>query len=115
MNTALKTDAFTAEDYLHWELGNETRHEFVAGDVYAMAGSSAEHNQIVTNLAGHLFPKLRNGPSPMYMADFKVRIRLGHDDCFYYPDLVIICGPVAPKEYYTESPRIIVEILSPST
>jgi Uma2 family endonuclease len=51
MQTALKSEFVSIEDYLAGEEASETRHEYVNGTVYAMAGASREHNEIIGNLS----------------------------------------------------------------
>ena len=49
----------TVEKYLKLEQDAEIRHEYVAGQIYAMAGASEAHNLIVTNFVAILRPHLR--------------------------------------------------------
>jgi Uma2 family endonuclease len=47
--------------------------------------------------------------------EFKLRLKAGHDDLFYYPDVMVACGQEGMTEYYLQHPRLIIEVLSPST
>lgn len=115
MNAAHKSDFLTIQEYLEGEEVSKTRHEYLAGVVYAMAGSSADHNQIISNLNGLLYPSLRGGPCRSFSNDFKVHVVLADDDYFFYPDIVVICGPKPPENYFTKTPTVLFEVLSPTT
>lgn len=115
MSTPKAQHFISPEDYLDGEQRSEIRHEYVAGGIYAMVGSSAAHNRIALNLATALNLHLRGGPCRVYMSDLKVRI--GAAEAFYYPDVVVSCSPEdrQASAYYLSHPTLIVEVLSPST
>jgi Uma2 family endonuclease len=102
-------------NYLAGELESETRHEYLGGVVYAMAGSSAEHNLIIGNLLASLRSALRGGPCRIYAIDVKVRLRVANEDIFYYPDLLVTCDPRDTEPYFKSYPKLVIEVLSPST
>jgi Uma2 family endonuclease len=113
---AIQSASFlSAEDYLAGELQSDIRHEYLGGVVYAMAGSSAEHNLIIGNLVTALRSALRGGPWSIYAIDLKVRVQVARDEIFYYPDLMVSCDPRDTEPYYKSHPKLIVEVLSPST
>ena len=101
-------------EYLEGERLSDIRHEYLAGQVYAMAGTSKVHNLI----AGNLYSIIITGKlCQAFMSDMKVR--LADQNTYYYPDMVVTCsdmdiGPESPQ-YYLEDPLLIVEVLSPST
>ena len=64
----------TVEDYLSGELRSETRHEYMGGSVYAMAGASEEHNAVAGNLFAALHAHLRGKPCRVFFVDMKVRL-----------------------------------------
>ena len=107
----------TVEEYLKFEQDAEIRHEYVAGQVYAMSGSSREHNLIATNLISLLRPHLRGGSCRAFVSDMKVEIKTSSQraDFFYYPDVVITCDSQDKERYFLTSPCLVIEILSPST
>ena len=107
----------TVEEYLKFEQDGEIRHEYVAGQIYAMTGSSREHNLIATNLISSLRPHLRGGSCRGFVSDMKVEIqtRSQRADFFYYPDVVVTCDPQDRERYFLTSPCLVIEILSPST
>lgn len=94
------------------------KHEFDDGEILAMAGATRVHVMITTNTLVGLHNRLRGRPCVPYGSD--LRIRSGGRPKFVYPDISVICGePVAdPDDERGETlvnPRLIVEILSPST
>ena len=99
------------QDYLAGELISTVKHEYINGDVYAMVGASANHNRITVNLVRTLGNHLENTPCEPFSADMKVKV--GND--FFYPDVIVVCHHHNHDIYYTESPIIIVEVLSKST
>ena len=107
----------TVEEYLKFEQDGEIRHEYVAGQVYAMSGSSREHNLIATNLISSLRPHLRGGSCRGFVSDMKVKIKTSSQrvDFFYYPDVVVTCDSQDRERYFLTSPCLVIEILSPST
>ena len=115
---------YTIEEYLVMERSSEERHEYLDGDVYAMAGESPEHSAICMNLYGSLWPQLRDTPCQAFAKDTKVRSgRLplpGHvmQGLFSYPDLVGVCGAMQFHDQVRDvllNPSLIIEVLSPST
>lgn len=105
------------QDYLEGERANPIRHEYVAGEVFAMAGGSKAHNLISLNLATLLRSTLRGSGCQTFMAD--MRLRIAAQSSYNYPDIIVTCAPGdladdAPKDR-VEWPSLIVEVLSPAT
>ncbi|BAZ66161.1 hypothetical protein NIES4106_09080 [Fischerella sp. NIES-4106] len=109
----------TVEEYLKAEESSEIRHEYIAGQVFAMSGSSKEHNRISLNIASILSSHLRGSSCSVYMSDMKVRIQSTNKtksaDLFYYPDVVVTCNPQDQDRFFVNYPCLIIEVLSPST
>lgn len=99
-------------DYLAGERESHARHEYVGGQAYAMAGASARHNRIALNIAGRLNDYLAGGECEAFMADMKIRVS---PDLFYYPDVVVTCDAPGGDAYFRTAPRLIIEVLSPTT
>ncbi len=99
------------DDYLQGELISETKHEYVGGQVYAMAGASRNHERISSNVQGEIRSHLKEKPCEAFGADMKVKA--GNN--FFYADVMVVCEEENRPEYYTESPVLIVEVLSKST
>jgi Uma2 family endonuclease len=112
MSAPLPRRLVSVEEYLRFEESADERHEYVAGQVYAMSGASGRHHQIVTNVTGRLWVAGRGGPCGTYAQGMKVQVP---DGSIYYPDVLTICGPQPNEEHVTEAPTVIVEVTSPST
>jgi len=108
-----KLKFLSVEDYLHFEQAGEIRHEYVDGQIYAMAGTTRRHNLICTNLVALLRGAVRGTPCRAYFSDVKVRVEFGN--AFYYPDVMIGCDPRDIHELYLVRPCLIIEVLSPAT
>jgi Uma2 family endonuclease len=87
MNLHYADNRISEADYLQGELLAETKHEYLDGDVYAMAGASENHNLLALNMAGELRNKLKGTPCRTFMADMKVKAR----QAFFYPDVMVVC------------------------
>lgn len=101
------------EDYLENEKISDVRHEYIDGEVFAMAGTSKSHNRIIRNLLNKLQGKLSEVDCEAFFVDIKVYVEKFNR--FYYPDLLVVCGDDAESDYYTTKPKLIIEVLSPST
>lgn len=105
----------SVEVYLEGEKHSDIRHEYLAGQVYAMVGASIRHNL----LAGNLFTALRQAthgsPCQVFMSDVKLRIDSAGETYFYYPDIMVCCDPNDRERYWRTRPKLIVEVLSEST
>lgn len=115
MNQPNPKPFLAVEAYIESELHSEVKHEYLAGEVYAMSGASRSHNIIAGNLFSSLHRHLRGGPCRVFMSDMKVRLRQARDDYFYYPDLMVACRPEDNARYWCEQPKLIIEVLSEST
>src|SRR5206468_12167348 len=93
--------------------GRPTRHEYLAGQVSGMGGTSATHNLIAGNVFARLRAHLRGRPCRVFISDMKVRLEAV--DFFYYPDVLVTCDPEDSVEYFNTRPCLIVEVTSPST
>jgi len=106
--------AFTFNDYLEWENQQAQRHEFIGGEVFAMAGGTDVHNEAAGNLYVLLHQHLRGSPCRVFMADVKVRVETA--DCSFYPDLLVTCAESDRADRRVKrAPILIIEVLSPST
>jgi len=115
MAHAIAENLITSAAFLEGELISPTKHEYVAGHIYAMSGGTMAHQRISRNFSALSLRALKGKPCEPTNSDFLVRIQLGSDEAMYYPDGMIICHPVADDEQFTTSPTIILEVLSPST
>jgi Uma2 family endonuclease len=104
MNTAIKQNIITQQDYLACELQSDVRHEYIDGQVYAMAGAHKDHNLITMTVSNLFYNHLQNNPCQPYASDMKVKVGKN----FFYPDVMVDCSG-KEEDYYTEFPTIIVE------
>jgi Uma2 family endonuclease len=105
----------TVAEYLKLETDGEIRHEYVAGQIYSMAGASENHNLIVGNIFALLRPHLRTTSCKAFVSDMKIKIQLQQTDIFYYPDLLVTCDVDDNEKYFKTKPKLVVEILSELT
>ena len=106
----------TLAEYLSFEASSNVKHEFLEGQIYAMAGGTPEHAALAAAATGLLFAQLRGGPCRAHDSDLRVRVRA--TGLSTYPDITIVCGP---RELDTDdplaivNPTLIIEVLSRST
>lgn len=111
MNSNYANNKISEEEYLQGELVAEFKHEFIDGEVFAMAGASEAHNLLAGNIFAELKSQLKGTPCRTFIADMKVKVA----NDFFYPDVMVVCQNSDDSDYYQQSPVIIVEVLSPST
>src|SRR5215813_6140397 len=89
---------YTPDEYLAFERESESKHEYLDGVIYAMAGASPEHNTICVNLSEIITRQLRGTPCRPFSSDMKIRclplpVNLKRKrGLFAYPDFVVVCG-----------------------
>ncbi len=115
MSAIKKYQLVSVEEYLAGELASPTKHEYLGGVVYAMAGARNAHNIIGGNILGSLHGRLRGRTCRAFNSDTKIRIRLPFQTRFYYPDTSVICRPNAQTDSFQDEPAVIFEVLSRST
>ncbi|TAF49781.1 MAG: Uma2 family endonuclease [Oscillatoriales cyanobacterium] len=105
----------TPEDYLAAEEISPTRHEYRDGEVFGMTGGTRNHHTIAGNLFFQLKVHLRGSSCRVFMEGMKLRVEASNS--FYYPDVVVTCDDRdrPNNEQYIKYPRLIIEVLSPST
>lgn len=116
MGAAQPIVKYTSAQYLAFEEQSETKHEYYAGEIFAMAGASPAHNRIGFKLAGLLARQLESRDYIGYSADQKIWIETAQLNT--YADVTIVCGPAQYDPAHPillTNPRVIFEVLSPST
>lgn len=103
----------SADDYLRQELRSPIKHEYVDGQIFAMAGATQRHNLIVGNIFAPAKFKGRERNCRVFAADMRVQVAARNS--FYYPDVAATCDQADKEELYLARPCLIVEVLSPST
>ena len=107
-------ETFRAEDYLTWKATQAERHEFVDGEVFAMAGAEDRHVTVTGNLYMALRQHLRGTPCRTFMADMKVQADAASS--YFYPDVVVTCSAAdADSRQIKREPLLIIEVFSPGT
>ncbi len=117
MTALLKTAVvYTPDEYLALERDSIERHEFVDGHLVEMSGESLSHSRICVNItrevSNGLFGKKCEALSP------NMKVRTSNASLFSYPDLTIVCGEPLfhdRKKDVVVNPKVIFEVLSPST
>jgi Uma2 family endonuclease len=107
---------FDLDAYLQWEDTQQERHEYLAGEVFAMSGGSDTHYTILLNTAATLKARLQGSPCRTFVSGMKLKIEQA--DAIFYPDIFVTCDPrdrAAGSELFKQHPSLLVEILSPST
>ena len=115
MSTQPKT-FLTPEQYLEIERKAEYKSQYWRGEMFAMAGASANHNSLAVNLVIDVGGQLRGRDCRAYGSD--MRVQTSPDGLYTYPDLSVVCGKpkLADSKFDTlENPTLIAEILSAST
>jgi len=105
------------EEYRKLEEGATVRHEYVAGEIYAMVGATRRHHRICGNVFRRLADAAAGGPCRVSMETVRLEV-LGEDastSVVYYPDVMVACGPEPEDPYIEEAPCLLVEVVSPSS
>jgi Uma2 family endonuclease len=109
-----RQEYISPEEYLEGEKRSEIKHEYIDGEVYAMAGASDAHVTIGINLTIMLGSNLRGSDCRLYVADMKAQIQ--RRNRYYYPDLMVTCDARDKDSEYSKSHScLIIEIISDST
>ena len=115
--SALPKRIFTQEEYAMLEEKAPYKSQYVAGEIYAMAGVQPSHLDVISNLSGMFYNRFRGRPCRAHFNDASVRVQAG--ELWTYPDVVAFCGEPkydrTKKPYSLLNPQAIFEVLSPST
>jgi len=104
----------SGEEYLVWEAEQESKHEYLAGEIFAMVDASDRHVTVAGNLFAAIRNHLRGGPCRVYIADMKLRVEAVH--AWFYPDVMVTCDPLDhSRELDKTAPLLVIEVLSPGT
>jgi Uma2 family endonuclease len=105
----------TLDEYMKFEEQSSYRCEYVNGVVHAMSGPSIAHVRITGELFVAFKAHLRGSPCEPFATDAKLLIRSETDELVYYPDLVVACNREEWGKNYVCNPKLVIEVLSPST
>jgi Uma2 family endonuclease len=110
---AVPAQKLTLKDFMAWENAQADRNEFYCGEVFAMVGARRVHGLIGLNLASALKSHLKGSACRAFVADMKIQVA---DNALFYPDVFVTCDAQDLKtELVFRQPKLIVEVLSPST
>jgi len=104
----------SVEEYFELDRNSkDARYEYIDGHVRMLAGRTLNHSTISLNIASLLLGLLRGGPCHVYNADAKVRLS---ESRYVLPDVSVSCDERDRGEIdVVHSPRVIIEVISPST
>ena len=102
----------TVEEYFRFDERSLIKHEYVSGEVYAMSGATARHNTLAGTIFTRLFVAAEDSRCRVFMSDMRVEAAA---DKYYYPDVVVLCTPIAELDVVARGPCVVVEVTSPST
>ena len=113
----------TVAEYLESERQAEERHEFLDGEIYAMAGESPRHSIINFNLIAEVGAKIKGTRCQGFSPNMKIRsgekiTPNSTKGLFSYPDLTVVCGEPQLHDEVGDvliNPKVIFAVLSPST
>jgi len=106
---------YSLDDYFAVEVGSSIRHEFLNGEIFAMAGASVAHNDIAANVLSLLRAGLGDSGCRAFGSDLRLVTPGG---LYTYPDVMVICGRpelVPGRPDTVTNPVMLVEVLSPAT
>ncbi|HEX3903893.1 MAG TPA: Uma2 family endonuclease [Polyangia bacterium] len=115
MGVPARLHHYSFKDYLTVEEMNPVRHEFLEGEIYAMAGGSILHAALTVAVSSALHKQLA-GRCRVFSSDLRVRSLATGLAC--YPDVTVVCGNVETDPESKETvanPTVVVEVLSPAT
>lgn len=107
---------YSFADYLAYEEGANVKHEFLDGEIYAMAGGTPEHAALAAAVTTIVGAQLGDGPCRVFSSDLKIRVL--ETGLVSYPDVTVICGPIEhdpESRVVAVNPTLIVEVLSDGT
>lgn len=116
MTSAFPLHRYTYQDYVWLEDESSTRHEFLAGEIVAMAGGTPEHAAMAAAVIAQLSEHLRGSSCRVFTSDLGVRVL--ETGLATYPDASVVCGPTVrdpEKKTNVTNPRVVIEITSDGT
>jgi Uma2 family endonuclease len=106
---------YTVKEYFDLEEHSNLKHEYYAGQIWAMGGGTLDHSRIAMEIGFHVRRQLEGRPCAVYTSDGRVKTASG---LHTYPDITVGCGSVATDAEDPNAqinPSVIVEVTSPSS
>lgn len=104
--------SWTVAGFLSWQGGQPDLYELVGGRPRLMAGATNVHDDIVVNIVAELKNQTRGTGCRPFTGDGAVETLPGQ---IRRPDVGLDCGDRRPDAMLAADPRLVVEVLSPST
>ena len=109
---------FTVTDYVRLENETGIKHEFLAGQVWAMAEGRVHMRSTARTCSRCSRERCATSRAPCTASDLRLGVRA--TGLLTYADVTVICGRVQvdrndPTKHTVTNPRVVVEVLSPST
>ncbi|MCY3866940.1 MAG: Uma2 family endonuclease [Chloroflexi bacterium] len=111
---AIEIQQLTVEQYLALEAESEIKHEYIDGEIFPMPGGTLNHDTVIMNLTGALFPQLIGSDCRLHTSHMRVGLSPTR---YVYPDLTAVCGEAETDHGTTTllNPVVVVEVTSPSS
>ena len=108
-----KNKKLSIEEYFELEEELNQKFEYIDGEIFDMTGGTVNHGLICKNTTTSLDNALKNKPCTVFNSEVKLSI----DELknYFYPDAMVLCEEGKISKKYVQHPRVIVEVLSPST
>ncbi len=116
MTSAFPLHQYTFDQYVALERESSVKHEFLEGEIYAMAGGTPEHAALAAAVVYQLSGQLDGGPCRVYSSDLSVRVV--ETGLATYPDVTVVCGPSerdSNSPTTVINPKVVVEVTSDSS
>jgi len=107
---------YSYDEYRRFEEATDAKHEYLDGQILAMAGGTPEHAALAVAVIGVLERQLGGGPCYGFSSDLRVRVRA--TGLATYPDVTVVCGPLerdGEDPHAAVNPTVLVEVTSEST
>lgn len=118
MNLPAEVVKMTTTEFLAWEAQQAGKYELHAGEaypheIYSMVGARRTHATVTLNVATSLKSHLRGTPCRAFVNDIKLAV---DEENSFYPDIFVTCQPEdLSADLVMRHPKVIIEVLSPST
>lgn len=118
MGLAAEKPRYSIQDYLTRERTALDKHEYRDGEILVMSGGTVNHSLVIANVIAGLHTLLRKATCNVF--DSNLRVRIPRTILYTYPDVTVICGGRQmdlndPSGETVTNPKVIVEVISPST
>ena len=114
MGEAVPRTMMDLQEYLRWEAKQAEKHEYLAGEIYAMVGVRREHALVALAIGSVLRQRLKGSPCQAFVADMKLHVETA--DAYFYPDVMVTCDPRdRSADTAIDHACLVIEVLSDST